>query len=436
MRQLTVLLLAPVLASALAACSSSAEPAHPAPTGTTDGTRPATGEPEVDHGAPSATYPAFTPDMPRLQNKGGRVLASPVIVTVTLPGETHAETLEALGDAIGTTAYWRAIVSEYGVGPATSGPEHHVRDATSPPASGRGEDPVLAVERWLGSRLGDTATSKWPAPTDDSLYIMYLAGGAATQLCDEGAGGLHGSIDVSGKQVAYALVLDCDGTLESETISASHELAEAAVDPYPDTSPAWQGVDDDHLAWDLMVQAQDENGDLCEIYDEAYGAFAAPQIASQVQRQWSNASAAAGHAPCVPAGATPYFNVVPFVSDVVTANLAAFQFPGTPRSRGLRVDVGETKTIALGVYSDGPTDAIAISAFEIDPLGDMANGPFSVAATSTVTLSLDRDHAVNGEKVYLSVKADARPALGASVVLVATKAGGETHYAPVLVGGP
>src|SRR5262249_25098132 len=40
--------------------------------------------PGGDHGAPSNTYPAFTPDKPTIINNGGLVLTQPKIVTISL----------------------------------------------------------------------------------------------------------------------------------------------------------------------------------------------------------------------------------------------------------------------------------------------------------------------------------------------------------------
>ncbi|HEX3344956.1 MAG TPA: hypothetical protein VHS09_10305, partial [Polyangiaceae bacterium] len=70
--------------------------------------------------APSApAYPAFTVDAPQIRKNQGGVLASPVVVTVTWPGDANAAAYEGFGDAVGTSSYWSATTAEYGVGPAT-----------------------------------------------------------------------------------------------------------------------------------------------------------------------------------------------------------------------------------------------------------------------------------------------------------------------------
>src|SRR4051794_10121593 len=62
--------------------------------------------PPLDHGAVSTKSPAFTPATGQIHTNGGAVLAKPVVVTVTWPGDTRAADLETFGDTIGTGAYW------------------------------------------------------------------------------------------------------------------------------------------------------------------------------------------------------------------------------------------------------------------------------------------------------------------------------------------
>jgi len=101
-------LLFAVLAGVVVACGSTddgASQAAPAPTDPAPVTPPATtpAKPAVDHGAPSTTYPAFTPAMGQIANNGGATLPHPVIVTVTWDGDEKADDLETLGDTIGAS---------------------------------------------------------------------------------------------------------------------------------------------------------------------------------------------------------------------------------------------------------------------------------------------------------------------------------------------
>lgn len=433
--------------------SAAAAPAPTAPAATPDApTAP------VDHGAPSTQYPAFTPEVPKLLNKGGKVLTSPVVVTVAWNDSPNIATWEQFVDQLGASAYWKEVVGEYGVGAYTSGAANHVHETraiTIP--SDPNVDPIAPIQKLVVDSLTDTATSKWPAPTDQSVYLLYFSGQNAETLCNLGMGGMHESVKVNGKDVAYAIVMECGGdpqvtAFQSATISTSHELGEAAVDPYPDTSPGWQGLDGAHLAWELFQQGQDENGDLCELYEDSYGDVAAPEISLFVQRQWSNESVLAGHSPCVPARKDPYFNATPLsVEDDLTADFGAMkdQLPFGNVSKGVHIAIGETKKIPIGFYSDAPTDPIKVQAFELDPFdngdasgdapppppgsGDGAGPP--PATNKTLDISLDKESGVNGEKAWLTVKVNEDAGYGVQVVLLQTTLGDQTHFMPFLVGG-
>jgi hypothetical protein len=410
-----------------------APPANP-------GTPPA---PPLDHGSPSDKYPAFTPDVPQLQNRGGHVLSNPVVVTITWPGDANADTFEHIGDTLGATQYWKETTSEYGVGPLTSGPTNHVRlTAANAPTISTGSDPVEQLATWLGKELTDPA-SGFPAPTDQTIYAMYINGQTAADICNAGAGGLHESTVVAGKNVAYALINQCDpgpgapfDMMGETTISASHELAEASVDPWPDASPAWQGVDDQHLATELLVQGNDENADLCDMEDDSYSALP-PEITFMVERTWSNKSALAGHSPCVPAPAGAYFSVSGVTpKDDVKADFSVLgPSPFSDVSKGYKIGIGETKQIALGIWSDAPTADIQLEAMEVDPF-DTSPSPDGKPSNPTLDVALDKTSGKNGEKTYLTVKVNKSNAVGVQVVTVALTIDKKlTRYVPVLVGG-
>ena len=390
-----------------------------------------------DHGSVSTKYPAFTPDLPKLVNQGGAVLTNPVAVAVTWDGPNRA-TYEGLVDTIGATDYWKSIVGEYGVGPLTSGAANHVHEtSTITLSTGPDADPVGDVVSFIKAKLQSPAASGWPAPTPQTIYTLFISGPTAESICAQGAGGLHDSVNVNGTDVAFALVLECAGTpahpaVEDATISASHELGEAAVDPYPSVHPGWVGLDADHLGWELLMSGQDENADMCEIYDDAYGKYST-ELPYMIQRQWSNASIAAGHGPCVPGGAAPYFNLAPLdAGDTLNLTLPPeIPFPGT--SKGYKIDVGASRKIALGIYSDGATAPITVSAFESDPFSETSD-PLGPTTTPTVDVQLDQKTGQNGEKVYLTIKVNQAPAHGATLVVVETHLDKQVSYLPLLVG--
>ena len=415
-------------------------PATPAPA-TPPPAMPAMPAAPLDHGSVSTTYPAFAPDVAQIVDQGGRVLANPVVVTVTWGDDPNATALEGVGDSLGTSSFWKSVVSEYGVGPITSGATNHVHLTTPLVLStDPNADPVEPVLKIITDALTNPAASGWPAPTDQSVYLVFLHGPNAETFCQAGAGGLHDSVKVGGKDIPFAISAACSdpmgkfNALDEATISASHELAEAAIDPFPSTAPAWVGLKQDHLAWELLQMGQDENGDMCEFYDDVYGNSGAPQLSFMVQRSWSNASAAAGHAPCVPAPKDPNFNVAPLGgTDTLVADFAQDMIPLDPTSKGFQIGEGQTRQIPLGFYTDGPTAPFTIEAFEADAFSQQGD-PFSPSPTPSLTVSLDKTSGQNGEKAYLDVKVNKATPEKISLVVVRSTLGGIVHYMPIIVG--
>ena len=419
-----------VLAGVVAACGSTetvvSQPA-PAPTDTPPATTPdpTPTKPAVDHGAPSEKYPAFTPSMGQLANNGGATLPHPVIVTVTWAGDDKVDDLEALGDTIGASPYWAATNAEYGSAAAVSGAEYHVRLPDAAPASM--SDTQLAT--FVSASVAD---GTFPTPaTGQPIYILHLQ--KATKLllqgqsaCAQGVGGYHDSVKVGGiKSVAYAIVPRCGASFDSVTVAASHELSEAASDPYPRVSPAWTGFGEGDLAWEFFQQFQSENGDACEFYrDSDLRAGTESGLAFTVQRIWSNKAAAAGKDPCVPApkGAV-FFNTTPLDLEDVPVDLSSLGGDITT-TKGYKVAVGETRTIALGLYSEAATSAWDLSA---------TAGGIASRAQANVELALDIESGQNGQKAYLTITVNAAGKTGSELISVISKKGSTSHYMPILI---
>jgi hypothetical protein len=391
--------------------------------------------PVVDHGSPSKTYPAFKPEVGQLINNGGDVLKHPVIVTVTWPGEADRATFEDFGDKIGATDYWKQNTSEYGVGTASSGTANHLHIATAAPAAMSDTD----LDTFVATNAGAPATSGWPAPTFDTIYILYLSPSTSLQFggqdaCAQGVGGYHQSTTVNGAEVAYAIVPRCPlrpgqttTILDETTMSASHELGEAATDPHPGAKPGWVGFDDSHLAYEFFQQFASENGDACEFYKEAFYKEQAP-FAFGVQRQWSNASAAAGHHPCVPVPAGAYFNTTPLDLEDITVDLSQVQGPANQKTKGYHVKIGETKTFPIGFFSDADTGGPwSIRAAESNPV-------FGAPKTSRLKVSVDKTSGQNGEKAYVTVSVSAAGKTKAELITIVSANSTGTHYMPILIG--
>jgi hypothetical protein len=416
------------------------------------------------YGDASTTYPAFTPDVPLLQSQGGATLASPRFVTVTWPGEPNAAALESFGDDLGPSAYWALTTQEYGVGPGSSGPGAHVRLTEQP--INAWSDTALAA--WVSDHAANYSTYGFPAPDGNTVYTLYLSTSTSitvqgTDGCQQGIGGYHSSVVVGGTDVAYAVILQCNGAaLDQATSSASHELVEAATDPHPNDIQGYYGFDSDHLAWDIFQQFQDEVADACEFYYGASGSFYTATLpvieyadagtdgsdggagfdagsllvpdagtaSFSVQRTWSNASATAGHDPYVPVAAGPYYSVTPLNLEAIQLNLSGIGGSSNAKTLGYYIPVGTTRTFAVGYHSDGPTSGPwTLTAREGNPL-------LGGAQTSHLTISIDNGTGQNGDVAYITVTVNAVDASmhGELLSIMSRLAGGARTFVPILIG--
>jgi hypothetical protein len=407
-----------------------------------------------NYGDASTTFPAFTPDVPQVQTNGGPVLTSPQIVTVTWPDETNAAALESFGDDIGPSMYWADATHEYGVGPGWSGPVSHVRLTEQPIASWSD----VQLDAWVADHLANNTMYGMPAPDGNTVYVFYLSPTTSLSYggmdaCQQGIGGYH--ISLAGSDYAYAVILQCDGNqLREATSSASHELVEAATDPHPNDIAAYYGFDPAHLAWDVFQSFQDEIADACEFYHGPSGAFYgqlfpvieyagdagggppdaalvpdAGTVTYDVQRTWSNASAAAGHDPCVPVAAGPYFNVTPMGQETVTLNLSGIGGGSNAQGLGYDIKKGQTKTIAVGFHSDAPTSGPwTISVSEGNPLlGGSQTG-------SHVTTTIDHASGQNGDVGYITVTVNSiDTSMDGELLTIESQLNGTRSYVPILI---
>jgi hypothetical protein len=400
-----------------------------------------------DHGKPSRVYPAFTPFMPAVRYNGGPVLRHPRIVTVSWRSDPSHADWESFDDAIGASAYWTSTTAEYGVGAAAGGSSSHVELTTTDPKWT--DDDITS---FVVSAVSDPATSGWPAPTSDSLYAIYLPPATAASLVLRGQGsacsgatvigGYHDDVSVPGVgDVAYAVVIACPGLTQAQvTAYASHELVEGATDPEPSDRLAYSGIEGSgRLAWDyLQVRAGTEVADMCEPYPDSV--YFDEALGWEVQRIWSNRSAAAGHAPCVPAKKGAYNNVTPLDQESITVDATPFLGSERMPALGYSVPVGTTKTFRVGFYSDGPTSGPwAIQAID---LGDPYAGLFfQPTHLSSVTLTMDLSRGQNGEIAYVTATMNSVDQTDSDLVVIQSYPVGDecsdllscVHYMPILL---
>jgi hypothetical protein len=395
----------------------------------------------LDHGAPSTTYPAFTPSFAKLQNNGGLVMAHPIIVAVTWAADSSESSFQSFADNIGATAYWKAASSEYGVGPAVSGPTNHVSMTGAAPTQVLDSD----LQNWVTTNAGITAG--WPAPTDNTVYAFFLPPGALLYMqnmtgagndaCSQGVGGYHSQVTVGSVTTSYAVTPSCTfgGTntaAQQTTMSMSHELLESSTDPQPQgTMPGWVGFDQDHFAFDWFLEFSDENGDACEAYKDSFfeDKETTPPFDFWVQRTWSNKMGPLGHDPCQ-IGDEPYFNVAILNLTEVTVTLpAGFNGPGSPAQNiqvlGVHAPIGKSTTVELGLYSDAPTAPFTVTWGQ--------GSPFLPTPPTYLNATIDVATGVNGNKAYATVTPNAAGKLAAELLWFRSTLNGVTHTMPVVV---
>jgi hypothetical protein len=290
--------------------------------------------------------------IPQVVNSGGTVLASPIVQPIFFGSAADTATTEPYVEAflaqLAPSEYWKTVGEEYGVGELTIMPSIVSTD-TVPTTD-------ADLQTYLTTQL-DGTHSGWPvADTASTIYMVQLPAGQTFSGACTSFGGYHSEATMSPTVTgfSYAVIADCGaasgGTptaLDEVTVTISHELIEAATDPKVVTSPAWESTDNEHLAWSREAGA--EVGDMCEWTASAQARDVGTYL---VQRIWSNKSALAGHDPCVPVLATPYFNAAPVIGDVALTTRG-----GSIMVQGVTIPVGSSQDITFNLFSDAPVTA-------------------------------------------------------------------------------
>jgi|HubBroStandDraft_2_1064218.scaffolds.fasta_scaffold63678_2 hypothetical protein len=467
---------AAALAGSVAACGSGGAPkadAGPA--------NDASGPDVLDDssgGSISTTYPAFAVDVPQVLANQSNVLTSPVIVTITWPAaDTNAATWEAFGDAIGSSTFWRATTSEYGVGQATSGMSNHVRMTQPLPVQMSYYD----VQNFVITSLGGTALDGgvveagaagpdasdsdaggsdagasllWPAPTTQggnvqTIYSLFVPAsvsvtdpGSGQPFCEEGGFGYHDDVVVGGKPIAYAVTLECRSqSVASFEETATHEYVEAATNPYPSGMVlGYVGFDPNHLSWDIFTGYNDELADACQNWIDSYYQESAP-FPYWVQRIWSNTLASAGHDPCAPEPAGAYYGMTLFPSQesMVTIDLTQLGI-GKKTTMGFAAKVGVTATFQVGFYSDSDTAGPWTIGYEFPDTTLLFDAMGNPVQNGAATVTIDKRSGQNGEKATVTVTPTKAGDFGFQIMAITWDPPPSTqaatyapHYLPLLI---
>ena len=327
--------------------------------GDDNGQPDANGDAAADVAVDVAFDSGSPPPVPAIQYLDGSVQSAPHVVPIVYSTDNKISDIGTFLTTLGGSSYWSAVTQEYNVGPLTAAQPTIITD----PAPLSIDD--SQIQPWLTAELkGDAGL---PPPTLNNVYVIFYPStttvtlnSAGWTLCKNNLG-YHESIPGSPPTV-YAVVPDCGPVptrtttaLDSVTSIASHELIEAATDPLW-SSFAWVTLDAAHAVWSFDPGV--EVGDMCAFQPQSYQRLVGSYV---VQRSWSNASAAAGHDPCVPPLAQPYFNAIPLFPDQVPINGVPGSL-GPVTTSGVKVAVGASATIPVQLFADGPTTAWTVDA--------------------------------------------------------------------------
>jgi hypothetical protein len=383
------------------------------------------------------------PSAPQIRSDGGPVLSNPRIVPVFYPDDPMISQKEAFLAKLAPSAYWKATTSEYGVGPAT------ITAPVVQPAPAPATLTDDQIHTWLKQNL-EAPGSPFPAPSGQEIYTLFFPPQTAVLLPDGNGGtwtgcqqfgSYHGAVTLpSGKSAAFAVVLSCNGYLDnlvgidSITDAASHELIEAATDPYSTIgSAAYIDANWEASGWAYTAEGYGsaELGDICEFQPAV--SVMNPELGFVVQRSWSNAAAAAGHDPCVPVLTSnqPYFNAQPLLG-------GASPDPSTDYwVKGLEIPPGGEATIPLRLFSDAPSDAPK-ERWELSA-AEEPNPHLKPDTFNQLSFSFDQPRGRDGDIRFLTIKRKPLP-VGATLaplrVAVISTLGSAQNVWWVSVGAP
>ena len=370
-----------------------------------------------DSGADASAHPAE----PTIVDGGGAVVAMPKVLPILLSSDPDSADVTKLFDELAASSAWATETSEYGVGKLT---------VLAPVTFDPGTSPIS--DQTLRSTIQTNTYGASPAwgPADPSTIYFFVIPPGATVTNDAivpsctSFDGYHSDVTSGSATVAYAVAVACDGfygtkitALQQRTIAIVRQIVDAVTNPFPDVKPAWFQTDPNDILWSWVTGG--EAGDMC--LEFAPGFMVPSDMSYMVLPAWSNAAAAKGGNPCVPANLPePFFDSVPVLSDTV-------KLAGSFVTKGVQIPLGTTKSIPVELYSVAPTSGPwTISAIDYETL--VGNAP-------VLTLSLDKTSGMNGDEVNLTItpnKADDN-LKGEAFLLLSTRSG-ETAVSMGFVG--
>jgi len=385
-------------------------------------------------------YPASHHPIPQLDYNGGAILQRARVVTVTFTGNAHRDALRVFDHTITTTDWWKQTGEGYcvdggahagcvGAGTAAAPEGGAWRPDGSTDDAGDGYLDVELPYDFASSGITDGDIQTWlnrhvvagdfPAPDAQTLYMLYFPSTTSITDPNQGTscfnwGAYHYSTVITPDAgqpvaVAYAVMPYCDlgqGDLVNYqylTQAASHEIAEAATDPFPSLTAGFYLTTND--AWEGQIQnVGGECGDMCFfVADPTYN-----ESGYNVQRIWSNQMAALGKQPCQP-WSQPYF------AAALRTTLQKIPPDQHPSDGYVFVKRGQSVDIVADVFSEValPHDLL-LYAGKNKP---NATDPSDLAPPdNAVTVSLSESQVHNGNGVVVTVSASSKSLQGANYV--------------------
>lgn len=344
--------------------------------------------------------------LPQVEYQGGPFLRTPTVHTITFASDdaTLVARLERFGDSVTSTAWWRTVVDGYCGAPGdcirAGKPGRHVHLPDRLP-------PVVSDVEIEGLLAGAIRTGELGQLTPGALPVVYLpagvslTSGAVAAFCAGGPRAVHQVMRLPDLDLPYAIIPRC-ADFDVLTVSASHEILEAATNPDPASRGFALARSSSQLGFTLAgVEPADPCGLLAA--DESWpreGGFA-------LHRAWSNSAAARGGDPCVPA--TPKRPFVVLVPQ-----------QGTVRLR----EIGARNQVVLEVAADRLPGEVSLAAVDLTGRQERA---------SYVSVSLTRERAVVGDFVTLTITLRRARPRGAVVVGLAATVDGHTSTWPLAV---
>jgi hypothetical protein len=345
--------------------------------------------------------------LPQLDYFAGPLITAPQIVTVVFADDPLAPDLQSFGASVASSSWWDAVRPSYCaasltscVGDGPTGRFVQLSGQADADYTDSGQGGPSSMQTWLSNAI---VAAELPPPGPNTLYVIYfpkttrvtLDGYVSCSDAGNGFDGYHSNMLFRGTDVFYAVVVECDPQapispnvptdtpLQAATVAASHEIVEAVTDAVPPTGYVLDQTNLSNWGW-ITTTGGGEAGDLCVDF-LGLNQDHATEGGFSVQRIWSNARAATGVDPCVPAPTGDvYFNAAPVQSLFV-------------------LEVGDSATFEVDAFSSGPMNDWDLFAFDATP----TTGPPYLSFSITGGVATDAGPTIavnNGSKIEVTVK--------------------------------